>query len=88
MRHVLIRSLGGREHHVDGDFQRVWLADADQLLLCTDGLTNMVDNVAIASVLSGTAGSKEACQKLVQAALDKGGRDNVTVALARYRFAR
>jgi protein phosphatase len=86
MRHVLIRSLGGREPNVEGDFQRAWLADGDQLLLCTDGLTNMVDDAAIASLLGGAATSKEACQALVAAALDKGGKDNVTVALARYRF--
>jgi protein phosphatase len=86
MRHVLIRSLGGRKHNVEGDFQRAMLADGDQLLLCTDGLTNMVDDAAIASLLGGAATSKAACQALVAAALDKGGRDNVTVALARYRF--
>lgn len=86
VRHVLLRSLGGREHNVEGDFQRAWLTDGDQLLLCTDGLTNMVDDAAIASVLGGAATSHEACQALVAAALDKGGKDNVTVALARYRF--
>src|SRR5262249_40436383 len=86
MRHVLIRSLGGRERFVEGDFQRAWLADGDQLLLCTDGLTNMVDDATIASVLRGVASSEEACQALVTAALDRGGKDNVTVALARYRF--
>jgi protein phosphatase len=86
MRHVLIRSLGGRERNVEGDFQRAWLADGDQLLLCTDGLTEMVDDDAIASLLGGAASSNEACQALVAAALDKGGKDNVTVALARYRF--
>jgi protein phosphatase len=65
---------------------RAWLADGDQLLLCTDGLANMVDDVAIASLLGGAATSHEACQALVAAALDNGGKDNVTVALARYRF--
>jgi protein phosphatase len=86
MRHVLLRSLGGRDRNIEGDFHRAWLADGDQLLLCTDGLTNMVDDAAIASLLGGAATSNEACQALVTAALNKGGRDNVTVALARYRF--
>jgi protein phosphatase len=86
MRHVLIRALGGRERNIEGDFQRAWLADGDQLLLCTDGLTDMVDDAAIASLLGGAASSSEACQALVAAALDKGGKDNVTVTLARYRF--
>jgi protein phosphatase len=86
MRHVLIRSLGGRYRSIEGDFQRVGLADGDQLLLCTDGLTNMVDDSAIASLLGGATTSNEACQALVTAALDKGGKDNVTAALARHRF--
>jgi protein phosphatase len=86
MRHVLIRSLGGRHRTIEGDFQRVGLCDGDQLLLCTDGLTTMVDDAAIASLLGGAATSNEACQALVTTALDKGGKDNVTVALARYRF--
>jgi PPM family protein phosphatase len=55
-------------------------------LLCTDGLTNMVDDAAIASLLGGAATSNEACQALVATALEKGGKDNVTVDLARYRF--
>jgi protein phosphatase len=85
-RHVLTRSLGGREPGLDGDFQQAWLADGDQLLLCTDGLTDMVDNAAIASVLGGAASANAACQALVEAALENGGKDNVTVALARYSF--
>jgi protein phosphatase len=86
MRHALVRSLGGRQGDVEGDFHRAWLADGDHLLLCTDGLTNMVDDVAIGSLLGSAPSSKEACQALVAAALDKGGKDNVTVALARYQF--
>ena len=51
LRHVLTRSLGGSEHGAEGDFQRAQLADGDQLLLCTDGLTNMVDDATVGSVL-------------------------------------
>jgi protein phosphatase len=83
---VLTRSLGGGPKQVDGEFQRAWLADGDQLLLCTDGLTAMVDDAAIASILGGTATASEGCQALVAAALGNGGMDNVTVVLARYRF--
>jgi protein phosphatase len=86
-RHVLTQSLGVGEDSVEGDFQRVSLADRDQLLLCTDGLTGMVDDATIASVLGGAASAHDACQELIDLALKNGGRDNVTVALARYRFA-
>jgi protein phosphatase len=86
LRHVLTRSLGGGQSGAEGDFQRAWLADGDQLLLCTDGLTNMVNDAAIRSILAGDGSADDACQALVDAALENGGKDNVTVALARYRF--
>jgi len=55
-------------------------------LLCTDGLTDMVDDAAIASVLQIAATAAAACQALLDAALDAGGKDNITVVLARYRW--
>jgi PPM family protein phosphatase len=85
-RHRLTRSLGGRGDPYAADLQRAWLSDRDQLLLCTDGLTEMVDNATIGHVLGGAATADEACQTLVALALDNGGKDNVTVALARYRL--
>jgi serine/threonine protein phosphatase PrpC len=54
------------------------LAPGDRLLLCTDGLTNMVDDAAIALLLS--AGDvRQATDALVEEALGNGGIDNVTV---------
>jgi protein phosphatase len=84
--HVLTRSLGAGGGQTGGDFQRIWLADGDQLLLCTDGLTRMADDATIADVLGSTATPDEACQRLVETAVRNGGKDNVTVALARYRI--
>jgi protein phosphatase len=86
-RHVLTRALGGSGGEIEAEVQRVSLADADQLLLCTDGLTDMVDATTIAAILRSSASSGDACQKLVELALQNGGKDNVTVLLARYRFA-
>jgi PPM family protein phosphatase len=86
-RHVLTRALGGAGGEIDAEVQRVALADGDQLLLCTDGLTDMVDPAAIGATLRGAASSNDACQALVELALQEGGKDNVTVVLARYRFA-
>ena len=85
-RDLLMRSFSAAGDAYQGDFQQATLADGDQLLLCTDGLTDMVDNEAIGSVLSRTASPDEACQSLVAAALNNGGKDNVTIALARYRI--
>jgi serine/threonine protein phosphatase PrpC len=62
------------------------LADGDQVLLCTDGLTELVAEEAIAQVLSVSGSANEACRRLVDLALDGGGKDNVTVVLGRYRI--
>jgi serine/threonine protein phosphatase PrpC len=85
-RGMLMRSFSAAGDACLGDFQQKTLADGDQLLLCTDGLTDMVDNKTISSVLSRAASPDEACQVLLAAALKKGGEDNVTIALARYRI--
>jgi len=85
-RNMLMSSLSAAGGAYLGDFQQATLADGDHLLLCTDGLTDMVDNETIGSVLSRAASSDEACQFLLAAALKKGGKDNVTIVLARYRI--
>jgi len=87
-RHMLTRSFSAAGGAAEGDFQQALLADGDQLMLCTDGLTDMVDSGVISSALGRAASADEACQALLAAALGSGGKDNVTVALARYRFPR
>jgi serine/threonine protein phosphatase PrpC len=84
LRHVLTRALGGRGGDVEVEIQHSLLADGDRLLLCTDGLTEMVPDGRIAEVLAHTEASEEACRALVELALEAGGKDNVTVVLARY----
>ena len=85
-RHMLTRYLGAPKP-VKADVQHLRLADGDQVLLCTDGLTEMLDDVAIARILREGKTAEEACKALVAAALEQGGKDNVTVGLARYRFS-
>ena len=85
-RHVLSRTLGGGGDQSDADFQRIDLADGDQLMLCTDGLTNMVLDGDIAAILCLDVSAAEACQRLIDEANRNGGFDNITVALARYKF--
>jgi hypothetical protein len=55
-------------------------------LLCTDGLTDMVAEPSIAEVLQRGDTAADACAALVEQALERGGKDNVTVVLARYHF--
>jgi serine/threonine protein phosphatase PrpC len=85
-RHVLTRSLGPRSRLARPDVQRLKLEDGDTLLLCTDGLTTMVGEQAIADILARDEAARLTCQFLVDRALAEGGRDNVTVIVARYRF--
>jgi protein phosphatase len=59
------------------------LAEGDQVLLCSDGLTEVVDEERIAEVLAGQADGDGACRALIAAANDAGGPDNVTVVLLR-----
>lgn len=63
--------------------QSVTLRAGDQLLLCTDGLTNMLSDDQIEARLLVDAPAQRVCDDLVEAALDRGGIDNVTVVLAR-----
>ena len=84
LRGLLLQALGSREGECDpqvGDFQ---IEDDDQLLLCTDGLTDMVDEVDIELVLNSAISAKSACRSLIDLALKGGGRDNVTAIVARY----
>jgi PPM family protein phosphatase len=83
-RHVLTNALGGSGEDVKVDTDRLQLEDGDCLLLCTDGLTDLVDDDAITGILRDATRSSDACERLVQRALDNGGRDNVTVIVAAY----
>jgi PPM family protein phosphatase len=86
MRHVLTAALGSTGERTDPQVQRMHLNDGDQLLLCTDGLTDMVADDVIASALKDAPSSEAACQGLIDLALAGGGKDNITVVLARYNF--
>ena len=87
LRHVLTGALGTPEAPIDVELSAHRLRDGDQILLCTDGLTEMVPEASIATLLQQPAElASEVCARLVQAALDRGGRDNVTAVVGRYRI--
>ena len=86
-RHALTRALGGTHHQSHPDLHRLMLRARDQILLCTDGLTDQVDAAVIASTLRAATTAKDACQALVDLALKHGGPDNVTVGVARCHFS-
>ena len=72
-RRVLTQYIGVKESESEPDIHRMALEDGDRLLLCTDGLTDMVDDDAIADILKD-GDSNQACRALVdQAAWSRGG---------------
>jgi len=86
MRHVLTNVLGGPGKAVSVDIHHQKLQDNDSLLLCTDGLTDMVGDDDIAALLARHPNLTDASSALVDLALENGGKDNVTVLLARYQI--
>ncbi|MFO0878778.1 MAG: protein phosphatase 2C domain-containing protein [Gemmataceae bacterium] len=88
LRHVLTRVLGGGAREAHAEVSHRQLMDGDCLLVCSDGLTSMVPDTEIAAILRLQLSAERTCQTLIDAALAAGGRDNVTVALGRYRIPR
>jgi len=84
LRHVLTNVLGGSAELTDVDIERLGLAAHDRLLLCTDGLTEVVDDDEIADILGRMKAPEVACRSLVDLALARGGPDNVTAVTARF----
>lgn len=87
LRHMLTNVLGGHKGSVVTELEQFQLVDGDRLLLCSDGLTDMVDDAAIGAVLRDIEPPQEAAEKLLDLALDAGGKDNITIILARYTFS-
>lgn len=81
---ALLQAVGGSENDLRPDVDHYELTEGDQLLVCTDGLTDMVDDGLIESVLSESKSAELACRNLVNLALANGGLDNITVIVARY----
>jgi protein phosphatase len=84
LRHVLTQALGAADPALEVEMAQMQLRPGDRLLLCTDGLTDMVNDAAIATVLAQVQTPAATCKSLVDLALKHGGRDNVTVIVADY----
>jgi serine/threonine protein phosphatase PrpC len=84
MQHVLTKALGAEEA-IDFDVKVQDLANKDIVLLCSDGLTSMVSDGRISQIITVHGADLEgACRELVSEANAQGGRDNISVILARY----
>lgn len=79
-RHVLTRVLGDVEHSgLDGLV--IPLGSAKSVLLCSDGLTNMIDNDSILTIVNSTGNVAQRAQALIDEANNRGGDDNISAVL-------
>ena len=78
-RHILLQALGVEET-VQADFFSFSLQECDRLLLCSDGLSDMLRAAEIRQLI-GCSDLKQAADKLLEQSLDNGGRDNVSLIL-------
>ena len=84
LRHVITNVVGGPEVGVTVEARAFQVQAGDRLLLCSDGLTEMVTHDKIAAVLAAEAEPEGAARQLLAQANAAGGRDNITVVIARF----
>jgi protein phosphatase len=79
-KNIITRAVGVSDT-VEPDFFTVEIKEGDTVLMCTDGLTNMLEDEEIRMIVNGSRDIVEKAEKLIKAANDNGGRDNITVVL-------
>ncbi len=82
-RNVVTNVVGGPEEGIYIETHRIKMAPDDLLLLCSDGLSEPVDDATIATILQHETDPQAAAQALLEKALEGGGPDNVTVLIAK-----
>lgn len=81
-KNIITRAIGA-DSDVETDIFQLELEAGDQILLCSDGLTNMVTDDGISDMLKYSISLKEKAERLVQMANDAGGMDNISVVLVK-----
>ncbi|MBD1543405.1 serine/threonine-protein phosphatase [Arthrobacter sp. IA7] len=77
-RHVVTRALGAGDE-TEADYWLLPIEEGDRVMVCSDGLNGELTDGQILDVLSTVEDPQEAVDALIQAALRRGGRDNITV---------
>ena len=83
MRNVLTNVLGAREH-TDIHLSERQLKDGEMLLLCSDGVHNVLDDARLYALLSQGGPTDAIARSVIDAAIERGSRDNVTALVVRY----
>ena len=79
-KNIITRAIGANDT-VEADFFTVELTAGDIVLLCSDGLTNMLEDEEIRDILSGPGELAQKAQRLIEAANAHGGKDNIAIIL-------
>ena len=79
-KNIITRAIGAGEE-IKPDFFEVKLKKNDRIFMCTDGVSNMLTDEEIFCILQEPGGEEEQIRRIVQAANEKGGRDNMGVIL-------
>jgi len=82
-KNIITRAIGATGN-VNIDFFEVPLKDGDVILMCSDGLSNMIDDKEILSIVSGEENIEDSAAKLIETANSNGGSDNISVVLIKY----
>lgn len=77
-KNIITRAIGAKEQ-VEVDFYEYRLKKGDIVLMCTDGLSNMVEDTEILHIVKGSRDIVEAVEELINKANENGGKDNIGI---------
>ena len=80
-KNIITRAMGVKDE-AEADFYEFRIKRGDKILMCTDGLSNMVEDEDMFGLVKGSRDVVEAVQMLIDRANSNGGRDNIGVVLA------
>lgn len=78
-RNVIYRNLGDRKRECQPGFESVMIPEGGSLVLCSDGLWEMVGDDEVGKIVAGAGSSKKAVNRLIETANRNGGEDNISV---------
>ena len=79
-KNIITRAIGG-ESKVEAEMSSVELKPEDKILMCSDGLSNMVDDAEILEIINREPDIEKAARMLIDAANENGGKDNISVVI-------
>ncbi len=84
LRHMVTRAMG-LNHSIETEIQTVQQQEGDYFLLCTDGLTNMLDDEEIKDIILNKISPQAILEELISEANKKGGEDNITLIVISFK---